>query len=352
MTEDQALLDFLQLPLPADRIATVPSEQREAARLLRLDRHSGAITDNWIADLPKLLRPGDLLVLNRSRVRKALTIFKKTSGAAVELIWLRPITPQRWRVFGETSKLRLGMKLTSAVGNLTIQALTIEGREAEVAVDDQLDVEAWLDHYGQMPLPPYIRKRRQLQAQPPLIDIERYQNTYARELGSIAAPTAGLHFSQALLDALQQAGIERSEVVLHVGPGTFTEVDTMRWHEVRVSPEWAEIPEATAAAVMATRKRGGRIVAIGTTSLRTLEGLWLNNITPKKTSGFVDFTARPGHVFSWVDVLLTNFHLPQTSLRLLVAAFAGSANALAAYQHSCQHGGYRYYSYGDAMLII
>lgn len=350
MTDNAALLEFLQLPLPDDRIAITPSGERGASRLLTLDRQSGQLADRYIADLPKVLRAGDLLVFNRSRVRKALTTFKKSSGGAVELIWLKPIAAGRWRVFGETSKLRLGQALT-ATDDFAIQVLAIEGREAEVAVPEQFDVEAWLERHGQMPLPPYIRKRRRSMGDVASADADRYQTEFARELGSIAAPTAGLHFSQALLTKLASTGVQRAEVVLHVGPGTFTEVEAERLSDVRVLPEWAEIPAETAAAVAETRRQGGRIVAVGTTSLRTLEGLWRDGQDAVATSGYVDFTARPGCPFAWVDALLTNFHLPHTSLRLLVAAFAGSANALAAYRHSSAHGGYRYYSYGDAMLI-
>ena len=341
---------FLSLPLPEARIALQPTPRREDARLLVADRRLGTLSHRRISDLPTILAGGDLLVFNRSKVRKALTWLQKPTGGRVELLWLAPEPGGLWRVFGETAKLRPGLTLAGA-GAMTAVVQAVRGREAWLQAD--IDVECWLEEFGQMPLPPYIRKRRlQAGADATLAqDAERYQTTFAQEVGSIAAPTAGLHFSPEMLAELTQHGIAHTEIVLHVGPSTFTEFEPGEAAHVRVLPEDAAISAAAVQAIAAARARGNRVLAVGTTSARSLEGLWQGLASPQPAAGAVDLTIKPGYGFRWLDALLTNFHLPGTTLRLLVAAFAGVELATQAYEAAVAED-YRFYSYGDAMLVL
>jgi S-adenosylmethionine:tRNA ribosyltransferase-isomerase len=336
------LADF-DYALPPDRIAQHPTPERDGARLLVLDRADGAIAHERVRDLPRLLAAGDLLVVNATRVLRArLRGAKLGSGGAVEALLLGP-GPRagefralvRGRV-REGAKLHFG----GAAGGIDAEVLATDGGEGVL----RFVGDASPYRFGETPLPPYIRRA---QADPG--DVERYQTVYAREAGSVAAPTAGLHFTRALLDALAARGVERAEVVLHVGPGTFRPLREADLAAGRLHAEPFELPPACADAVARARERGGRVVAVGTTTARVLETCAAAGGLVAAGSGTTDLFLRPGSPFRVVDALLTNFHLPRSSLLLLVAAFAGRARVLRAYAEAVA-AGYRFHSYGDAML--
>ena len=342
---DLADLDY---PLPAAAIAQTPAEPREAARLLVIDRARRRCADHVVRELPALLRPGDCVVVNDSRVIPARVFAEDAGGRRIELLFVEPITRDRWRALVRPGRrCRRGVELRAggeAGAHLRIAEVEPDG----LRVIERLDgaVEDLLRTHGVMPLPPYITRH----AKPGPEDTERYQTVYARGDGSIAAPTAGLHFSAALLAALAARGIAVHRVTLHVGPGTFRPVKTARVEDHVVPPERATMPAATARAVNAARAEGRRVVAVGTTATRTLESAVDAGGAVQPFDGRARVTIHPGHRFQVVDALLTNFHLPRTSLLSLVCAFAGRDLVLAAYAHAVA-AGYRFYSYGDATLI-
>lgn len=349
---EAALAQLLALEVPADRIALDPAPERDAARLMVVDRAKGTLRHTWIRNLPAYVLPGDVWVINVSAVAPVLTWLRTASGARAELLWVAQQAPRRWRVFGQTSKLRLGEEWVGPGGLRTRVAMRErQFAELEVLNPPPTAMAAWFAQHGAMPLPPYIRKARMRQGRSATDDRdrERYQTVYAAAVGSIAAPTAGLHFTPALLESIQSVGAQIVPVVLHVGPGTFAHLDPGQDPAaVAVAPEVAQIPADTAASVATAKQAGQRVVAVGSTSLRALEDLWRG---PEAAAGEVDITLAPGRPPRVADALLTNFHLPHTSLRLMVAAVAGTALALAAYREALA-AGYRFYSYGDAMLII
>jgi S-adenosylmethionine:tRNA ribosyltransferase-isomerase len=332
--------------LPAGRIAQAPLAERDAARLLVLERASGARSHRLVRDLPELLRAGDLLVANATRVEPARLRGQKASGGAAEALLLGPgAKPGEWRALVKARALRVGTKLRFARG-----AARLEAEVGAIASDGEVTLafEAGAAPYdlGEMPLPPYIRRPEALPQ-----DHERYQTVFARAPGAVAAPTAGLHLTRALLGALGRAGIGFAEIVLHVGPGTFRPLRDEDLARGRLHAEAFELPEATAAAIAATRAGGGRVVAVGTTTTRALEARARDDGSVEPGRGETELFVRPGHRFRAVDALLTNFHLPRSSLLLLVAAFAGRERVLDAYREAIARG-YRFYSYGDAMLIL
>ena len=348
--------------LPPDRIAQAPPPDRASARLLVLDRATGAVSDHTVADLPALLRPGDLLVLNDTRVIPARLFATRATGGAVELLLLRPAVEGAWRAASEwvalarpARRLRAGEALlplprpaagTAAPeappGPVRILEVLGEGRFA-VGLPVPADaVPAFLERFGEVPLPPYIHERLQ--------DPERYQTVYARVAGSVAAPTAGLHFTPDLLRALEARGVARTAVTLHVGLGTFRPVAADDPREHRLHAEWFEVGTDAEEAVRAARARGGRVVAAGTTAVRTLESV-AAGAQIRARSGWTDLYILPGWRFRAVDALLTNFHLPRSTLLMLVAAFGGVEPVLAAYRHAVA-AGYRFFSFGDAMLVV
>jgi S-adenosylmethionine:tRNA ribosyltransferase-isomerase len=403
-----ALSEF-EFPLPPELIAQVPAERRDAARLLGLDRRSGELAHTQVSALPELLRPGDLLVVNDTRVIPARIFGRGASGGAIELLLIRPTADatvpllakggsingvgpavpaeatlsrrlhmadaagtagptcagidsgesnggedrhspeeggETWLCLGKPAKrLRVGTTLTLAGGVRATVAAAHDAGRYSVRFENAAAVRALLEHHGEIPLPPYIRR-----PDGPLpLDRDRYQTIFAAAPGAVAAPTAGLHFTDALVQALEVRGIRMARLTLHVGPGTFLPVRVRDIRAHVMDPEWCEIPPSTAAAIHDAKAAGRRVVAVGTTTTRALESA--------ATAGGVAAGARwadcfivPGHRFRVVDALFTNFHLPGSTLLLLVSAFAGHERIADAYAEAIRRR-YRFYSYGDAMLI-
>ena len=333
--------------LPADRIAQTPAPARDASRLLLVDRRTGALEDRVFRELPDLLEPGDLLVLNDSRVIPARVFARDAAGAKVELLFVEPLGERRWRALVRPGRrCRPGAELlVGARSRLHVAAVDDDGLRVVESADATID--ALLDAHGRPPLPPYIARH----AAPETDDHERYQTIYGRAPGSVAAPTAGLHFSAEVLARLSARGIDVAALTLHVGPATFRPIRTERVEDHPLPTERVTLPAATAAAVNAAVATGRRVVAVGTTATRALEGLARDDGTLAPFEGRVGLYIVPGHRFRVVGALLTNFHLPRTSLLVLVSAFAGRELILRAYRHAIA-AGYRFYSYGDATLIV
>jgi len=344
VTAPLRLADF-DFALPAERIAQEPLAERDGARLLVLERASGARSHGHVRDLPGLLRAGDLLVLNVTKVEPARLRGRKASGGAAEALLLEP-GPRagEWRALVKARALRVGSKLRFARGEHSLEA-EVGALEGDGTALLCFAPGAQPHALGEAPLPPYIRRPERRPE-----DDARYQTVYARVPGAVAAPTAGLHLTRALLDGLAAAGVASAELVLHVGPGTFRPLGEAELAAGRLHAERFELPAATAEAIAATRERGGRVVAVGTTTTRVLEACAREGGRVAPGAGTTDLFLRPGHRFRVVDALLTNFHLPRSSLLVLVAAFAGRAAVLGAYAEAIAQG-YRFYSYGDAMLV-
>ena len=356
------LLDEYDFELPESAIAQSAIAERDAARLLVIDRDSGGLfapdRDHRVRDLPTFLRAGDLLVVNATRVLSARLVGRKSSGGQAEALLLgsEPDPPgsalasdgPRFRALLKcTGRVRVGLELV--LGRAPGLAARVEALHDRGEVS--LRFEPGADPYerGEAPLPPYIRREPGESVD---ADLERYQTIYARAPGAVAAPTAGLHFTPALFQALRARGVEIEEVILHVGAGTFRPLDAQALASGRLHSERYELPARTARAIERTRAAGGRVVAVGTTTTRVLESCADDDGTLAPGSGETELFLRPGgRPFRVVDALLTNFHLPRSSLLLLVAAFIGRDPLMAAYRHAVASG-YRFYSYGDAMLIV
>ena len=339
------LSDF-SYPLPPGRIAQHPLPERDASRLLLLDRATGAIGHRSFRELPPLLRPGDLLVLNDTRVLPARLEAATPRGGRVEILLLEEEAAAAWWAWMKPGRrARVGAAF-SLPGGFTARVRE-RGPEGRILLEltGSLPVRELLQRHGRMPLPPYIRRP----ADPK--DRERYQTVYAREEGAIAAPTAGLHFTEGILEAVHARGVAVAFLTLHVGVGTFKPVRVEEVTRHRMDPERFRIPEGTARAVKEARARGGRVVAVGTTTVRALESAADEGATLRAGEGQATLFITPGYRFRVVDGLLTNFHLPGTTLLMLVSAFAGRERVLAAYREATA-GGYRFYSYGDAMVIL
>lgn len=344
---DLDLADF-DYALPGELVAQQPLAEREASRMLVLERESRRITHEGVRALPRWLRAGDLLVVNTTRVVPAKLRGRKETGGAAEALLLgeAPDDPGRFlALVGCRGRLRVGGRFVFSRGSESVQA-TIRGLHADGVVSLEFDTQASPYAVGETPLPPYIRRNT-----PDPDDASRYQAVFAREPGSVAAPTASLHLSEALLDAVAAAGIERAEVVLHVGAGTFRPVSEASMASGRLHPERFVLPTETADAIARTRERGGRVVAVGTTVTRVLEACATRDRRVTPARGETDIFLRPGHSFHVVDALLTNFHLPRSSLLLLAAAFVGREPLLAAYAEAVTQR-YRFFSYGDCMLVL
>jgi S-adenosylmethionine:tRNA ribosyltransferase-isomerase len=332
--------DF-RFELPPELIAQQPPAVRGASRLLALDGASGALQDLRFADLAALLRPGDLLVRNDTRVLPARIHGRKASGGAVEILVERIVDERRLRAQLRSSKgARPGQRIDLPAG---AQATVIAIADGFVELELDRAARPYLEGHGEVPLPPYITRP----AAP--ADRARYQTVYARAPGAVAAPTAGLHFDAALLAALATHGVAVADVTLHVGAGTFQPLRTDELEAHRMHAEWLAVPAVTVAAVAAARARGGRVVAVGTTVVRSLETAAAGGALATFT-GETRLFIRPGFRFRVVDALVTNFHLPESTLLMLVCAFAGREAVLAAYAHAIRNG-YRFFSYGDAMFV-
>ncbi len=343
-------------PLPEELIAQVPVTPRDASRLLVLPP-AGDPRHHRFAELPGLLSPGDLLVFNDTRVIPARLVGRKQSGGKVELLLCEPLPgeplhgkpPQdgmgrSWRAMGQASKpIRPGAVLEFDGLAARVDAALGEGFYDVTLDREGAELEAALARVGQVPLPPYIRREATAE------DAERYQTIWARAPGSAAAPTAGLHFSERILDALDRRGVARTAVTLHVGPGTFLPIRAAELGDHRMHGERYRVPPQAAAAWAACRARGGRVVAVGTTTVRTLESA-IGEEGLRAGDGRTELFIRPGHAFRGIDALVTNFHLPRSTLLVLVCAFAGVERVLAAYREAVARR-YRFFSYGDAMLL-
>jgi S-adenosylmethionine:tRNA ribosyltransferase-isomerase len=332
--------------LPPELIAQRPLALRTASRLLVLDGAGSAPRDRHFTDLPTLLRPGDLLVFNNTRVMRARLFGRKDSGGAVEVLIERLLAPDLALAQARAAKSPKAGRLILLAGGGRLEVLGREGDLYRLRALDQ-PFAGLMARQGHIPLPPYIERPDDP------TDAERYQTVYSKREGAVAAPTAGLHFDQALLDQVSALGVACTEVTLHVGAGTFqpVRVDDLDAH--RMHAEWLEVDEAACTAVAAARARGGRVIAVGTTSVRSLEtaaavGGDADSLQPFR--GDSRLFIRPGYRFRVVDAMITNFHLPESTLLMLVCAFAGYARTLAAYRHAVAHR-YRFFSYGDAMLL-
>lgn len=336
--------------LPAELIAQQPLAQRDASRMLIVDRAKQNWTDSHFIDLPKQLKAEDVLVINNTQVFPARLNGKRyPSGGRVEILLVREVEANVWEALVRPGRrLSKGSQVHFAGGFVRAEVLDDPGtelRQLRFHAPDSLD--SILNQYGDMPLPPYINRPNGASA----LDRERYQTLFAKERGAIAAPTAGLHFTPSVIKQIRATGAQLAEITLHVGYGTFEPVRVNDTEDHRVAAERYEISNATAQTINDARARRGRVIAVGTTTTRALESAVEERGYLKPTRGDAALTIVPGHKFRIVDALLTNFHLPRSSLLMLVSAFAGHELILNAYRHAVASG-YRFYSYGDCMLVI
>ena len=330
--------------LPEELIAQTPLERRDGSRLMRLNKESGEIEHRHFYELTEFLRKGDCLVLNNSRVLPARLIGCRKTGGAVELVLLRDLGEGLWECLSRPGrKTKPGTELVFGDGELTatVEAVAEGGNRLVRFHYSGIFLEC-LERLGKMPLPPYIKAELQ--------DSERYQTVYSKELGSAAAPTAGLHFTLELLDRIKAMGVSVCYVTLHVGLGTFRPVKEEEIEDHDMHSEFCMVPPETAETIMRTKKQGGRVIAVGTTSCRTLESFAKEDGTIDASSGWTNIFIFPGYKFKCIDALITNFHLPESTLIMLVSALAGRENVLRAYKTAVDER-YRFFSFGDAMFI-
>jgi len=331
--------------LPEELIAQTPLQQRDASRLLVLDRNTGAVEHRHFFDILDYLKPGDCLVMNDSRVLPARLLGNRPTGGAVELLLLKDLGDKKWECLAKPGrKLQAGQAVIFGDGKLTATITDVlpDGNRVAEFHYDGIFLEV-LEQLGKMPLPPYIKAELQ--------DQERYQTVYSREVGSAAAPTAGLHFTKELLKTAEEKGIKTAFVTLHVGLGTFRPVKAEEITDHHMHSELCMISAETAEILNQTRKNGGRIICVGTTSCRTLESLVDDDGTFREKSKWTEIFIYPGYEFKAMDGLITNFHLPESTLVMLVSAFAGRENVLGAYAKAVEER-YRFFSFGDAMCIL
>ncbi|MCE7860745.1 MAG: tRNA preQ1(34) S-adenosylmethionine ribosyltransferase-isomerase QueA [Chloroflexi bacterium CFX2] len=332
--------------LPESSIAQTPIEPRDSSRLLILHRESGEVEHRLFRDLTSFLHPGDLLVLNQTRVIPARIFARKHSGGKVELLLLRRRDSLTWEALVGGKGLRVGKSVEIENGPSAEIVEVLEGSERLIRFSEA--IEPYFPHVGNVPLPPYVHEK--------LEDPERYQTVYSKEPGSAAAPTAGLHFTPGLFVKIKEIGVKIAYVTLHVGLDTFAPVNEDNPEEHKIHSEWCELTQETADLINETKRNGGRVIAVGTTSVRTLESA-ANLQSPISNSHILPFTGSttlfilPGYQFKVVDAMITNFHLPKSTLIMLVSAFAGRERILHTYELAINEG-YRFYSFGDAMLIL
>lgn len=330
--------------LPEELIAQTPLEKRDTSRLLHLDKQTGEIEHRHFYDIKQYLHEGDCLVLNDSRVLPARLIGARPTGGTVELVLLKDLGDNRWECLSRPGrKTKPGQELVFGNGELTavVEEVTLGGNRVVKFNYEGIFLEI-LERLGKMPLPPYIKEELQ--------DSERYQTVYSKELGSAAAPTAGLHFTKELLAEIADMGVKICYVTLHVGLGTFRPVKADKIEDHEMHSEFCIVPDETAETVNAVKRAGGRVVAVGTTSCRTLESFTTEDGTLQATSGWTNIFIYPGYKFKCIDALITNFHLPESTLIMLVSALAGRENILNAYNTAVKER-YRFFSFGDAMMI-
>jgi S-adenosylmethionine:tRNA ribosyltransferase-isomerase len=343
------LSDF-DYDLPPELIAQQPLAERGASRMLVVDRSTQTWSDSQFKLFPEYLRANDALVLNNTRVFPArLKGERSTSGSAVELLLIREVEPNVWEALARPARrLRQGSRIVFGGSRLQAEVLELLDNGMRLFKFESSEIlDCVIDDLGKTPLPPYIKRDTGVEAN----DKERYQTVYASQRGAIAAPTAGLHFTPDVLADVKARGVSIIEITLHVGYGTFEPVRTDDVDRHQVAPEWTAITDQAAQEIHGARSDGGRVIAVGTTTTRALESAANLNDRIEARSGFVDLTIVPGYDFRVVDALLTNFHLPRSSLLMLVSAFAGRGLILDAYRHAAKEG-YRFYSYGDCMLIL
>lgn len=330
--------------LPEELIAQTPLEKRDTSRLLHLDKQTGEIEHKHFYDIKQYLHEGDCLVLNDSRVLPARLIGARPTGGTVELVLLKDLGDNRWECLSRPGrKTKPGQELVFGNGELTavVEEVTLGGNRIVKFSYEGIFLEI-LERLGKMPLPPYIKEELQ--------DSERYQTVYSKELGSAAAPTAGLHFTKELLAEIADMGVKICYVTLHVGLGTFRPVKADKIEDHEMHSEFCIVPDETAETVNAVKRAGGRVIAVGTTSCRTLESFTTEDGTLQATSGWTNIFIYPGYKFKCIDALITNFHLPESTLIMLVSALAGRENILNAYNTAVKER-YRFFSFGDAMMI-
>ncbi|HSM71706.1 MAG TPA: tRNA preQ1(34) S-adenosylmethionine ribosyltransferase-isomerase QueA [Anaerolineales bacterium] len=327
--------------LPESSIAQTPAEPRDSSRLLVLHRDTHELEHRIFRDVTDYLNAGDLLILNQTRVIPARIYARKDTGGKVELLLLRRRDAWTWEALVGGKGLRVGKSVQVDDGPSAQILEELEGSERVIRFSEP--IEPYFSKVGNVPLPPYIHKK--------LDDPERYQTVYAKEPGSAAAPTAGLHFTPRLLEELQIKGVRVAYVTLHVGLDTFAPVNEENPAEHTIHSEWCELSLETADAINETRERGGRVIAVGTTSVRTLESTMAGRDRISSYKGPTSLFILPGYQYKVVDAMITNFHLPKSTLLMLVSAFAGREKILEAYETAIQEG-YRFYSFGDAMLIV
>jgi len=331
--------------LPEELIAQTPLMQRDSSRLLVMNRQTGELSHRHFFDVLDYLKPGDCLVMNDSRVLPARLLGNRPTGGAVELLLLKDLGNKKWECLAKPGKkLQAGQEVIFGDGELTATVLDVQDDGNRIVEFHYtgifLEV---LERLGKMPLPPYIKAE--------LKDQERYQTVYSREIGSAAAPTAGLHFTKELLDRIREKGVKTAFVTLHVGLGTFRPVKAEEITDHHMHAELCVMSGETAAILNETKQSGGRIICVGTTSCRTLESLVNEDGSFEEKSKWTEIFIFPGYAFKAMDGLITNFHLPESTLVMLVSAFAGRENVLNAYAHAVQEK-YRFFSFGDAMCIL
>lgn len=337
-------LESYDYPLPPELIAQAPLEERSSSRLLHLDRCSGSLAHRHFGDLVGLLEPGEVLVVNNSKVIPARLFGMKSNGTQIEILLLNKLGGAKWKCMVHPGKrLKTAQWLDFSPELRGWVSLPDAEGLREIEFSSSGDYWQEIERIGHTPLPPYIKR------QDDSGDRSRYQTVYAEEPGSVAAPTAGLHFSADILDALKAKGVLICHVILHVGMGTFLPVKSPRIDQHKMHSEFCTLPFDTAQAVNAAREKGNRVIAVGTTSIRTLESFWSGGQV-QSGSHWTDIFIYPGRELHVADALITNFHLPKSSLLMLVSAFAGHALVKQAYQEAVRER-YRFFSYGDAMLI-